>query len=411
MNARSAAWLAWSLCVVSLVLMVLALTFLFLSGSAALPSEFGSLWGTILLITIDFALPILGGLIASRRPDNLVGWLICVGALANATDYFADGYAIYALLAQPNSLPGGLVAAWVSNWVPMLALGLLPLFLLLFPTGRLPSRRWRPVAIFAVLLYIALPVGYALLPGPLSTFPSVENPLGREGAAGDIVPGVGQAIVWMVFVTTCLVSLVSLVLRFRRSRGEERQQIKWVTYAAALIATYLLVDSIFGDTLDPVSPILNAVFFGSLWVAIAVAILKYRLYDIDVLINRTLVYGALTLMLVAVYVGSVVVLQGFLRALTGQESQLAIVASTLAAAALFSPLRRRIQSFIDRRFYRRKYDAANTLEAFSAKLRNETDLDALNDELVSVVMDTMQPAHVSLWLRPDTTPKDAQVDQ
>ena len=409
MSARTAAWIAWSLCAISVGLMALALALLFLSRSAALPSEFGSLWGTAVQISVDFALPILGGLIASRRSDNPIGWMVCAAALANATDYFTDSYALYALLAKPDSLPGGLVAAWASNWVPMLALGLMPLFLLLFPTGRLPSPRWRPVAVFAILLYVGLPVSYAFLPGPLNTFPSVENPLGREGAAGEIVPGLDQALAWMVFVFTSLVALSSLALRFRHSRGEERQQIKWVAYAAALIATYLLVDSLFGETLDPVSPILNAVFFGSLWVAIAVSILKYRLYDIDLVINRTLVYGALTVMLAAGYFGTIMALQGIgslvyqapFRALIGQDSQLANIAATLAMAALFNPLRRRIQGFIDRRFYRRKYDAAKTLESFSAKLRHETDLDALSADLVGVVRETMQPAHVSLWLRPD----------
>ena len=408
MSTRTAAWIAWSLCAVSVALMALALALLLLSGSAALPSELGSLWGTAVQITVDFALPILGGLIASRRPDNLIGWIVCAAAVANAMDYFADGYATYALLAEPNSLPGGLVTAWVSNWVPMLALGLLPFFLLLFPTGRLPSRRWRPVAVFAVLVYVVLPVGYAVLPGPLITFPSVENPLGHEGTAGEIVPGVGQVSAWMLFVLSSLVSLVSLVLRFRRSRREERQQIKWVAYAAALIAAYLLVDSIFGEALDPISPILSAIFFGSLWVAIGVAILKYRLYNIDLLINRTLVYGALTAILAAVYFGGIVVLQRLFVVLTGGKSTLAVVASTLVIAALFNPLRRRIQSFIDRRFYRRKYDVTKTLETFSAKLREETDLDALSDDLVGVVRETMQPAHVSLWLRPDSPPRGSE---
>ncbi|MCD6054097.1 MAG: Two component signal transduction histidine kinase [Rubrobacteraceae bacterium] len=408
MSTRTAAWIAWSLCAVSVALMALALALLLLSGSAALPSELGSLWGTAVQITVDFALPILGGLIASRRPDNLIGWIVCAAAVANAMDYFADGYATYALLAEPNSLPGGLVTAWVSNWVPMLALGLLPFFLLLFPTGRLPSRRWRPVAVFAVLVYVVLPVGYAVLPGPLITFPSVENPLGHEGAAGEIVPGVGRVSAWMLFVLTSLVSLVSLVLRFRRSRREERQQIKWVAYAAAIIAAYLLVDSIFGEALDPISPILSAIFFGSLWVAIGVAILKYRLYNIDLLINRTLVYGALTAILAAVYFGGIVVLQRLFVVLTGGKSTLAVVASTLVIAALFNPLRRRIQSFIDRRFYRRKYDVTKTLETFSAKLREETDLDALSDDLVGVVRETMQPAHVSLWLRPDSPPRGSE---
>ena len=401
MSRLTAAWLAWSLCVVSLALMALALALLFLSGSGTLPSEFGSLWGTAVQIVVDFALPILGGLIASRRPDNPIGWMVCAAALANATDYFVDGYALYALLAEPDSLPGGLVAAWASNWVPMLALGLMPLFLLLFPTGRLPSLRWLPVAVFAILLYVALPVGYAFLPGPLNTFPSVENPLGRDGAAGEIVPGVDQGLAWLVFILISLVSLVSLVLRFRRSRGEERQQIKWIAYAAALIATYLLVDSFFGEALDPVSPILNTIFFGSLWVAIAVAILKHRLYDIDLLINRTLVYGSLTATLVALYFGGIVMLQRRFVALTGERYTLAVVACTLVIAALFNPLRTHIQAFIDRRFYRRKYDARKTLETFSAKLREETDLDALSDDLMVVVRETMQPAHVSLWLRPD----------
>jgi hypothetical protein len=401
MSRRTAAWLVWSLCAVSVALMALAIVLLLLSGPTAVPSETGSLWGTVVQITVDFAVPILGGLIASRRPDNLIGWIVCAAAFANAVDYFVDGYTTYTLLAEPNSLPGGLVAAWVSNWVPWLALGLLPFFLLLFPTGMLPSRRWWPVAVFAALVYVALPVGYALLPGPLATFPSVENPLGREGAAGEIVPGVDSALAWTVFALTCVISLVSLELRFRRSQGEERQQIKWVAYAAALIAAYLLVISIFWEPLDPISPILSAFFFGLLWVAIAVSILKYRLYEIDILINRTLVYGALTALLVAVYVGSVMSLQGALQALSGQQSQLAVVASTLLIAAIFNPLRLRIQAFVDRRFYRRKYDAAKTMAHFSSKLRDETDLDALSDDLVGVVRETMQPAHVSLLLRPD----------
>ena len=212
----------------------------------------------------------------------------------------------------------------------------------------------------------------------------------------------------MVFVLTGLVSLVSLVLRFRRSRGEERQQIKRIAYTAARIATYLLVDSVFGEALDPISPILNSIVFGSLWIAIGVSILKYHLYDIDVLINRTIVYGTLTALLVAMYVGSVVSLQGALRTLSGQESQLAVVGSALLIAALFAPLRRRIQSFIDRRFYRRKYDARKTLEIFSARLRDETDLEALNAELVELIRETMQPAHVTLWLRPDTVSKKGE---
>jgi ADP-ribosylglycohydrolase len=199
------------------------------------------------------------------------------------------------------------------------------------------------------------------------------------------------------------------VARYRRASGVERQQLKWFALAAVLGGAFLVgrllsLDWLLDNTL---STFLDSVTTIGLYLTVGVAILRYRLYDIDVLINRTLVYGSLTAMLALIYVGGVAVTQAIFRALTGQEEQpqLAIVVSTLAIAALFSPLRRRIQVFIDRRFYRRKYDATKTLEAFSARLRDETNLDALNDELVGVVRETMQPAYLSLWLRPDTAPK------
>jgi hypothetical protein len=197
-------------------------------------------------------------------------------------------------------------------------------------------------------------------------------------------------------------AVASVVVRFRRSRGIERQQMKWFVYAVAPVLVMPIEDYLPGIIS---SVALGAVLIG-LPAAIGVAVLRYRLYDIDVLINRTLVYGSLTALLVTVYVGSIVVLQAVFRSLTGQDSQLTIVASTLAIAALFNPLHRRIQAFVDRRFYRRKYDAAKTVAAFSARLRDETDLAELNEELLAVVRETMQPAHVSLWLRPDTASKE-----
>ena len=200
------------------------------------------------------------------------------------------------------------------------------------------------------------------------------------------VEAVGGVVVLVCFAA----AIVSLILRFYRSQGEERLQLKWFAYAAA---------AAFAETLVwTVAPL-------GLPISAGIAILRYRLYEIDLLINRTLVYGALTATLVALYFGAVVLLQKVFVALTGEKSTLAVVASTLVIAALFNPLRRRIQGFIDRRFYRRKYDAGKTLEAFSAKLRDETDLEALNNELVGVVRETMQPAHVSLWLRPTTASK------
>jgi hypothetical protein len=203
-------------------------------------------------------------------------------------------------------------------------------------------------------------------------------------------------------------AVISLFVRFRRARGDERQQVKWFASAAALTLVWIIV---FGQSTlrglpEVIVALSSLLVIPSIPIATGIAILRYRLYDIDVIINRTLVYGSLTAMLAALYLGSVVVLQYIFRALTGQGSTFAVVASTLVIAALFNPLRRRIQSFIDRRFYRRKYDARKTLESFSAKLRDKTDLDPLSDELVRVVRQTMQPAHVSLWLHPDPALKD-----
>jgi hypothetical protein len=256
---------------------------------------------------------------------------------------------------------------------------------LLFPDGRLPSRRWRPVAWisavpFVIFVLLAIrPDGYMLV--------------GLLGTLGDAM---------IPFVLLCgLVCLISLVVRFWRAQGIQRQQIKWFAYAIAVTLTVQVLSSYLYD--GPIAALLSLLVAPSVPTAVGIAVLRYRLYDIDILINRTLVYGSLTAMLAAVSFGGVAATQAIFRTLTGQEQQpqLAIVVSTLVIAALFNPLRRRIQAFIDRRFYRRKYDARKTLEAFSAKLRDETDLDALNEDLVGVVRETMQPAHVSLWLRPD----------
>jgi hypothetical protein len=214
------------------------------------------------------------------------------------------------------------------------------------------------------------------------------------------------ALVSVIF-TALLLSALSIVIRYRRASGAERQQLKWFALAAVLIGAVTAGHLLLLDLLLPEAflNLLDATTITCLYVAVGIAILRYRLYDIDVIINRTLVYGALTITLVALYFGGIVVLQRVLVVLTGQKSTLAVVASTLLIAALFTPLRRRIQDFIDRRFYRRKYDAAKTLEGFSAKLRDETDIDTLNSELLSTVRETVQPEHVSLWLRPDANLK------
>ncbi len=301
---------------------------------------------------------------------------------------------------------------WLQQWlwVPevVLALLFLPLY---FPNGQLPSRRCRPALGLSLFFFLTLAVSAAFTPGT-SGVPDATNPLGIEALrkAGELgnVSGV-------LFLPIFLTSVASLVVRFWRSRGEERQQMKWITYATGAFFTMILLVDLLdvvaaSSALAKVADPLTGAMFAGIPVAVGIAVLKYRLYDIDVVINRTLVYGSLTALLAAVYFGGVATTQAIFRSLTGREEQpqLAIVISTLVIAALFNPLRRRIQSLIDRRFYRRKYDAAKTLEAFSAKLRDETDLDALSDDLVGVVRETMQPAHVSLWLRPDTASKGQQ---
>jgi len=246
-------------------------------------------------------------------------------------------------------------------------------------------------------------------PGIGGDVPGVVNPLGIEALRPlDRVTQI-DIILAVLLLTILLCSVASLVVRFRRSSGEERQQMKWLTYAAAATFAMLLLGfslPAYWAWYRAVESLSNLVLAG-LPVAVGIAILKYRLYEIDVIINRTLVYGSLTVMLALIYFGGVAATQAIFRALTGQKEQpqIAIVVSTLLIAALFTPLRHRIQSFIDRRFYRSKYDARKTLEAFSAKLRDETNLDALSDDLQSVVRETMQPAHVSLWLRPAGEPK------
>jgi hypothetical protein len=290
---------------------------------------------------------------------------------------------------------------WPQTWLWAPGVALVIIFMpLFFPDGRLLSPRWRPVLWLAVSYSVVVAVFTAFTPGEVSDVSGVTNPLGIE-ALRPALGAIDAIMVWS-FPVVIFSSVASLVVRFRRSRGEERQQMKWLTYAVtAMLGMILLTNSLDDESsLYAVVDNLTALVFASMPVAVGIAVLRYHLYDIDLLINRTLVYGSLTAVLVLVYVGGVVLLQSVFRALTGQESQLAVVASTLAIAALFNPLRHRLQSFIDRRFYRRRYDAAQTLETFGARLREETDLDALSEDLLGVVRETIQPAHVSLWLTP-----------
>ncbi len=352
----------------------------------------------------------IGAVVASRRPDNPIGWLFCTIGLLAAIVLLSSEYAAYALLAQPGTLPGGLAMAWVRSWLWVPYLGLFLLLFLVFPEGwpPTPALRW-----FTALVLVVMADGTVLAafsPGRIDAIGgAVENPLGMKSLRGI---GTNSAVgpVESLLYALGILAAASLFARMRRSKGVERQQLKWFAYATVVLVgggalAFTISEATGLRSLGEIGSILTIVGLAGLPMAVGMAVLRYRLYNIDLLINRTLVYGSLTAVLAAVYVGSVVLLQGLFQTLTGEQTQLAVVVSTLVIAALFNPLRRRIQSFIDRRFYRSKYDAAKTLEAFSARLRDETDLDALCEDLMGMVQETMQPSHVSLWLRPDTAPK------
>jgi hypothetical protein len=375
------------------------------------PSTSGAL-SNLLIFGLFLAFPIVGALIASRHPKNIVGWICLVVGLFWILIFTGDSI-------PPGSGPYPLTTDALTQgiWIP--PVGLLGIYLiLLFPDGKLPSRRWRPLAWLSGVVIALASLGITFAPGPLEGHPGVRNPIGLEGTP----PWVATAgIAILLLLPLCmLASALSLVMRYRRSRGEEREQIKWIAFAASVVGLLYLITMV--SSLTSSGPWGAAgtplwlgllqqaalVSFTAVPIAVGFAVLKYRLYDIDILINRALVYGPLTVFLAATYVGGVVGLQYVFRVLTGQGSTLAVVASTLMIAALFNPLRRRIQSFIDRLFYRRKYDAAKTLAAFSARLREETELGTLADDLVGAVGQTMQPAHVSLWLRPEPAPQREQ---
>ena len=404
-SSHAVSLIAWSSWFLYVALAAVGVVFAFLNRPTGPTTGLSPALGHLAALIAFLAFPTVGALIAARQPNNPIGWIFCAQGLTFALLAFCDGYARYSI-DHPGSLPGGVVMAWLSTllWLPTFVLGI-TLLLLFFPTGRLLSRRWCVWVAFAVVATAINDMGNALQPGPLfGDFSSYVNPFGIPGTWNlmDRLEGMG----FPLLLVPLAASVVSLVVRFRRSRGTERQQLKWLLYDALFV----------GLVVPPFVIVENSTFitavgviaYASSPVVTGIAILRYRLYDIDVVINRTLVYGSLTATLGAVYLVSVgllylvavVPLQYIFHAFTGHGSTFAVVISTLITAALFNPLRRRIQGVIDRRFYRSKYDARKTLEAFSAKLRDETDLDALRDDLVGVVRETMQPSHVSLWLLP-----------
>jgi len=406
MSYRTAAWLAWSLWGLALTLTALGLLLLALILSHPNTHVY-DYWFNNTLIVIDVT---VGAIVASRRPENPIGWLLCLSGLATSISHFSAQYAIYALSARPDSLPAGEAFAWIVTWILPIMIGLGVFTILLFPTGRLPSRRWRWLGWLTIAFVFVGAISGAVTSGPVDGLGPLRNPLGIVGFTSGF-----KAVLYPMAPFLFAASALSVFVRLRRATGVERQQIKWFAYTAAVLAITVFLQIITFAVETPLwfEKAEFAVFTAAgtaNTISIGIAILRYRLYDIDIIINRTLVYGSLTVMLATAYFGCVTATQAIFQTLTGQERlpQVAIVVSTLVIAALFNPLRRSIQSFIDSRFYRRKYDARKTLQGFSAKLRDETDLDALSDDLVGVVRETMQPAHVSLWLHPDTTSESEQ---
>jgi len=389
-------WLAWSLAALGVVIAGLAYILELVNGHR-LPSPAS---GTIVVI----AFLIVGALIASRRPRNPLGWLYLTAAILIAfggRTNLADQYAEYALVTRPGSLPAPEWVLWSGTLLLGIGFyGLVTFGLLFFPDGKLPSPRWRPVAIAVIVALVVSGASGSFAPGPMLPF-DVENPAGIA-----VLPELSRpalVVSLLIVVLPFIACVASVFARFRSATGRARQQLKWFAYGAAwtpavgLFAVLLAVvapgalDSGLGAELWPLS-------VAGIPIATGVAVLRHRLYDIDLIINRTLVYGALSAVLAATYFISVLAFESVLSPLTA-GSEVAVALSTLAVVALFAPLRTGIQKVVDRRFYRARYDAARTLDTFSVRLRDEVDLDAVRSELVSAVRDTVQPAHASVWLR------------
>ncbi|MGH3087581.1 MAG: hypothetical protein ACRDSJ_09720 [Rubrobacteraceae bacterium] len=407
MKRRAISYFAWSLFGLSVVMFAAGAALLVFTRFAQGRADVWGIADSLLVDASFLAFPVVGALLASRRPWNPIGWLLLADGLLWMLAIIADYYGQYERV-EPGVLPFPLAVVSLNEWIWVPAIGLFGIFLLLsFPDGKLPSRRWRPLAWLSGAVMVLLTFGIMLAPGSLESLGGERNPFGIGSQ-----PWLGVAAMGILpLLPLCMfASAVSLVMRYRRSGGEVRRQIKWVALAAAFMGalylslmTFGIASTFFSGNSGYVAPSwLEGVMilsFAGVPISVGFAVMKYRLYDIEIIVNRALVYGALTISLAAMYFGSVVSLQYAFRAVTGEDSQLAVVASTLAIAALFVPLRRRVQAFIDRRFYRRKYDARQVLEVFSHRLRNETNLDALSEDLNRVARETVQPTHASVWLR------------
>jgi hypothetical protein len=413
MRHRRVAVVAWALCGLTIVVAAAIVAVTIADPNSAGPAHIdpsvgptaddepqdGYLPYALLTAVVFSAYALVGAVVAARRPRNAVGWLIGAAALLWTLAVLANGVYWHMAFGRVDAPPAADFVAWFASWASLPAFTcLFCLVPLLFPTGAPPGSRWRLVGWTGVVAGGVTTVSTAFAPGPLATadYPWVDNPLG----IGGLGLGTLAAVSFVVVAAAGLAALTSLVVRYRRADGIERLQLRWVAAAVCMLVVFAvggeLASGLIGEGAG-----WPAILLGLLAVAAAVAIamLRYRLYDIDVVINRALVYAALTATLAGFYLGGVLAFQLALSGVAG-GSGLAVAASTLAAAALFRPARARIQAAVDHRFFRRKYDATRTLEGFGVRLRDEVDLDSLAAELRGVVAETMKPAHVSLWVRP-----------
>jgi hypothetical protein len=400
-------WLAWFLLACAIVFPVGSLLLLATGCGTSNENPAGFHW---LQMATGLAFVLLGFLIIHYRPENRIGWLCNLIGFTFAIQSFLDVYVSCGL--DGRALPEMSYMAWLSYLTPIVSAS--SLFILLpqlFPDGRFLSPRWRAVCWISVSIIGLLALVTAFLPGPLlyngfDVIIPLNNPLGLEVIPGTWGPAL-NSLIKVAIIGAAIMAIASLVTRWRRSTGDTRQQLKWFAYfLVTAVFVQLVVFEMGGAFIFPeirssgwYLAILTVVLLG-FPITIGIAVFKYRLYDIDIIIRKTLVYAVLTILLATIYFGFVVLLQSLFAAVSGEQSAVAIVISTLIIAALFTPLRNRLQWFIDRRFYRRKYDAQKTLATFAATGRDEVDLDNLVTELIRVVQETMQPEEVSLWLRP-----------
>jgi hypothetical protein len=390
---------AWSVAALCVALHAVSIVLYLASRDVETPGDDQAIAASAGFLACFLLFPAVGALVVSKRPRHPVGWLLLYIGVALAANDVLFAYADYAVYAHPGSLPAGVWAGWLGANLDPVFIMAVALVLLLFPDGRPPSRRWRPTVWLVLGTAVLGSVHVALKQGPIyaDTFPA-DNPAGVEAISG-VSDRVDDLII-VPFALAILLSAASVIVRFRRSRGEERQQMKWLAFAAALLMAAFVggigVAAALGHS--DLAGGLMGVALAVVPVAIGIAILRYRLYEIDRIVSRTLVYGALTVILGAAYAGLVLAGQWAFSSFAG-GSNLAIAVSTLAVAALVLPLRRRLQRVVDRRFYRRRYDAQRTVEAFGSRLREQVELDALASDLRAVVDDAMRPTSVALWLR------------